>query len=62
MADVMLKAWETEAATMRRRELTADEKKALSEEMLKGTLKLQMDKRARKNAIRSAIDRVRPKK
>ncbi|WP_102959083.1 hypothetical protein [Mangrovicella endophytica] len=60
MAEHMLKEWEREATAMRRRDLTSDEKNALSEEMLKGTLSPETAKRARKNIIRSAIDKVRP--
>lgn len=60
MSDQMLKDWEREATKMRRRDLTAEEKTAISEEMLKGSLKPDLDKRARKNVIRTAIDNVRP--
>lgn len=58
MSDELLKGFEAEAAVIKRRELTKDEKKAVGEEMLKGTLKPDMDRRKRKNAIRTAVESV----
>jgi ribosome maturation protein Sdo1 len=60
MADQMMKQWEDAAAQMRRRDLTKEEKAAIGEEILKGTLQPATDRRAQKNAIRRAIDSVRP--
>ncbi|WP_156386503.1 hypothetical protein [Aureimonas sp. Leaf454] len=59
MAVEMLNAWEEEAVAMKRRDLMKDETQAISEEMLKGTLKPDMDRRKRKNAIRTAVESVR---
>lgn len=60
MAEEMMKQWEAEAVEMRGRELTKDEKAAIGEEILKGHLQPSLAKRPRKNAIRRAIDSVRP--
>lgn len=60
MAEQMMKQWEAEAVEMRGRELTKDEKAAIGEEILKGHLQPSLAKRPRKNAIRRAIDSVRP--
>lgn len=54
--------FEAEAVSMRGRQLTAEEKAAISEELLRGQLHPGMDKRPRKNAIRRAIDSARPGK
>jgi DNA-binding transcriptional regulator/RsmH inhibitor MraZ len=62
MTKGVMKAWEIEAGKMRGRELTKEEAAALNEQMLRGTLNPEMDKRKRKNVIRSAIDGVRPGK
>ena len=62
MTKGVMNAWEIEAGKMRGRELTKEEAAALNEQMLRGTLKPEMEKRKRKNVIRSAIDGVRPGK
>ncbi len=58
MTDHLLKTLEAEAAVMKRRDLSQDEKRAIGEEMLKGTLRPDMDRRKRKNIIRTAIGSV----
>ncbi|KQT60548.1 MULTISPECIES: hypothetical protein [unclassified Aureimonas] len=58
MSDELLKGFEAEAVAIKRRELTKDEKTAIGEEMLKGALKPNMDRRKRKNAIRTAVESV----
>ncbi|BDA83327.1 hypothetical protein Sa4125_08690 [Aureimonas sp. SA4125] len=60
MAEQMMKQWEAEAMQMRGRDLTGEEKAAIGEEILKGNLQPALGKRPRKNAIRRAIDSVRP--
>ncbi|KQT46320.1 hypothetical protein ASG43_11900 [Aureimonas sp. Leaf454] len=55
MSDEMLKGFETEAAALKRRDLTQAEKRAIGDEMLKGILKPDMDRRKRKNVLRHAI-------
>ena len=71
MAEQVMKQWQprqrrcavaicAEAAQMRRRDLTKEEKAAIGEEILKGHLQPTLDRRAQKNAIRRAIDSVRP--
>ncbi|WP_062202895.1 hypothetical protein [Aureimonas sp. AU12] len=62
MTDGLMNTWEVEASQMRGRPLTKEEKAAIGEEMLKGSLRPDMDKRKRKNAVRNAIDAVRPGK
>ena len=54
--------FQAEAASMRGRQLTAEEKAAISEELLGGRLRPDMGKRPRKNVLRRAIDSVRPGK
>ncbi|WAJ27392.1 hypothetical protein [Antarcticirhabdus aurantiaca] len=53
---------EAEATSMRGRQLTAEEKAAISEELLGGRLRPDMGKRPLKNVLRRAIDSVRPGK
>jgi hypothetical protein len=60
MTEPMMKQWEAEATHMRGRDLTKEEKAAIGEEILKGHLQPTLAKRPRKNAIRRAIDSVRP--
>ena len=62
MAEEMIRQWEAEATQMRGRTLTKDEKAAIGEEVLRGHLRPEIAKRARKHAIRRAIDSVRPGK
>jgi hypothetical protein len=59
MSEEMLKSWEAEAKEMKRRDLTEDERQAIGEEMLKGTLKPDMDRRKRKNTIRTAVEHAK---
>ena len=60
MSDETVKQWEAEATQMRGRDLTSEEKAAIGEEVLRGHLKPALAKRPLKNAIRRAIDSVRP--
>ncbi|GGE09333.1 hypothetical protein GCM10011390_30540 [Aureimonas endophytica] len=54
-------SWEKRAAAMRGRDLTADEKAAVGEAILQGSVHPGVDARAKKRIIRKAIDSVRPR-
>lgn len=58
MTDELLKGLEAEAVAMKRRDLSKDEKRAIGEEMLKGALKPDMDRRKRKNLLRTTVEKA----
>lgn len=61
-SDDTTRAWERKAAGMKGRALTEDEKAAVGEEILKGKFQPGTDSRAKKRAIRRAVENVKPGK